>query len=101
MKQFIIIFFLLGFCVNQLHLVETIASIRNTTHTDIECNSDKETPIDEKEEAEKELEDFTSLKSLSQLSDNPFALLSNNFSFINLMYSHPYTQRDIKPPCNL
>lgn len=100
-KQLTLILFLFGFCVNQLHLVETIASIHNTVHIAVACNSDEEAPESEKTEIEKELEDMSNSKSLSQLFAKPFALLNSNFGFINLMHSHPFTQRDIKPPCNV
>lgn len=99
MKVFTIIAFLLFFSFNQFHLVDIVTTFMNTVLTQTDFNSDEETPEEEKKESEKELEEFTSSKTYSRIKANPLLNLRKSFSFNNLMFSSPFTQKDIKPPC--
>lgn len=96
-KQLIVFLIFISFSVNQFHLLEYFATFKNVST--IETLTDKTSPSDEHEKANKELEDFTTTVQQNHLLLNPLALLKNNFFFVNLMYSHPFTQKDIKPPC--
>ena len=101
MRSIIVFVFLLGFSFNQLHLVEIVSHVLNPVKVALDFNTDEELPSEESKEVEKEFEEFTNIKFQSRLSGNPYTLLKNNFTYVNLMYTQPYTQRDIKPPCLL
>ena len=58
MKQIAILFLLLSFSVNQLHLVEIILNFNTKSSIKIENNSDENLPENEKEESAKEIECF-------------------------------------------
>ncbi len=100
MKQVLPLLFLFVFCVNQLHILETIAKYHSKCISGI--NTDDASPSAEEDSEEKglekEIEYFIDFNHSYLLSKVIVIELNHNIDFLNSFYSNPFAQKDIKPP---
>jgi hypothetical protein len=94
-KPLLLILILLGFCANQLHIVKPVANlIKQLSSSNIDM--DDET-ADEEDTSEKKEYYIT-----NYYPDNITNLIltqeKRNIQFLYLLYSNPFSQKDIKPP---
>lgn len=97
------ILFLLGFCANQLHIIEPISDFYFQYHSKINIDSINDTPEgeedgSEKEEIGKEMEYFIVINYAGHLSNLLNTESNRTIRFSSLFYTNPYSQKDIKPP---
>ncbi len=106
MKKSISIVFFLLFCINQFHIIETIANFYNKQICKVHSIDNNDTDSDNEEEgtssendAKKEIECALLNATFADFSKIVATQLKHNSRFFNRLYTNPYTQKDIKPPC--
>ena len=103
MKQLVIIVLLLGFCLNQPYIIKTLAHCHSKLISKINNDINDTASAGEEEDAEekdseKEIEYFVLTAHADMLSKLVLIQLKHNAKSINLLYSLPFKQKDIKPP---
>jgi len=102
-RHLFIILFLLGFCLNQPYIIETLAHCHNKLISKIDNNLTDNTSADgeedsEEKNSEKEIEYFVVTAHTDVLSKLVLMQLKHHINSINLLCSLPFTKKDIKPP---
>ena len=103
MRHLFIILFLLGFCLNQPYIIETLAHCHNKLVSKIDNNLTDNASADgeedsEEKNSEKEIEYFVVISDTDALSKLVLVRLKHHINCINLLCSLPFKQKEIKPP---
>ncbi len=101
MKSLLLILILLGFCANQLHIVKPVTNFikqLSKSNVDMDDETTDEEDTSEKEESEKEIEYYITNNYSYHITNLILTQEKCNTQFLHLLYSNPFSQKDIKPP---
>jgi hypothetical protein len=100
-KQLLLILILLGFCANQLRIVKPVTNFIkqiSKTNADMDDETTDDEDKSEKEESEKEIEYYITNNYPDHITSLILTQEKCNNRFLHLLYSNPFSQKDIKPP---
>jgi hypothetical protein len=100
-KPLLLILILLGFCANQLHIVKPVANLikqLSSSNIDMDDETADEEDTSEKKESEKEIEYYITNYYPDNITNLILTQEKRNIQFLYLLYSNPFSQKDIKPP---